>query len=73
MADLPFPSVIGLKDGCHAPCKAIPLLPLYGLRKSQSKDKDLTEGKRNQNQCLTTKFLHYEQTTKRRMDGCLLG
>ena len=27
-ADLPFPSVIGLKDGCHAPCKAIPLFPL---------------------------------------------
>ena len=20
MTDLPFPSVIGLKDGCHAPC-----------------------------------------------------
>ena len=49
MADLPFPSVIGLKDGCHAPCKAIPLSRSDGLRKSwMNGRKTFTEGKRNQ-------------------------
>ena len=50
MADLPFPSVIGLKDGCHAPCKAIPLshttvTALMGCENPKVRTNTLQKGK----------------------------
>ena len=52
MADLPFPSVIGLKDGCHAPCLTAAFSHAHLIATKNSSpdglDKRFTEGKRNQ-------------------------